>query len=65
MYAIRIWNLLRAENERIARKTPPANDFEDDTIKEDDFNFETSFLTILDLIVRMVNAATEVQLQEF
>ncbi|XP_017469773.1 PREDICTED: uncharacterized protein LOC108361629 [Rhagoletis zephyria] len=65
MYAIRIWNLLREENERIARKTTTANDFEDNTIKEDDFNFETSYLTILDLIVRMVNAATEVQLQEF
>ncbi|XP_053963906.1 uncharacterized protein LOC128866890 [Anastrepha ludens] len=61
-YAIRIWNLIREENERIARRKP-ANDFEDNAIKDDDFNFESNYLTLLDLIVRMINAATEIQLE--
>ncbi|XP_067631774.1 uncharacterized protein [Eurosta solidaginis] len=64
IYAISIWNLLRVENDRIARRTPPANDFEDIPVKEDDFNFDTSYLTILDLIMRMINAASELQLSQ-
>ncbi|XP_018804978.1 PREDICTED: uncharacterized protein LOC108978918 [Bactrocera latifrons] len=63
IYAISIWNLLRLENERLARKTPPGNDFENNVFKEVEFNFETSYLTILDMIVRVINAATDLQLE--
>ncbi|XP_011188621.2 protein saal1 [Zeugodacus cucurbitae] len=63
IYTISIWNLLRLENERLARKTPPENGFEDNAFKEDEFNFETGYLTILDMIVRVINAATDLQLE--
>lgn len=63
IYTISIWNLLRLENERLARKTPPGNDFEDIAFKDDEFNFETGYLTILNMIVRVINAATDQQLE--
>ncbi|CAD7013175.1 unnamed protein product [Ceratitis capitata] len=63
IYTISIWNLLREENEQIARRTPPNNEFEENELKDDDFNFETAYLTILDMIVRIINAATDAQLE--
>lgn len=63
IYTITIWNLLRLENERLARKSPPDSDFEDSAFKENEFNFETGYLTILDMIVRVINAATDLQLE--